>query len=90
MKIRTLALALGLLAGSSGLTLASDYCTMAPSNEWRGREDARTAAIALGYEVTDLKVEDNCFVLYSSKDGKKLEVYMDPVNLTVVRQRQLN
>lgn len=83
----TLLATLTLLAGFAGAAAASDYCTMAPSSEWRSQDDARAAATALGYEVVRVKVEDGCYELYARKDGRKLEVYMDPVKLTVVREK---
>jgi hypothetical protein len=90
MKAKTLVLALGVLAAGSGTAFASDYCTMAPSNEWRSQDDAKAAAIALGYDVANIKVEDNCYEVYARKDGKKLEVFIDPVKLTVVREKAID
>lgn len=90
MKARILLVTLGLLAAAGSSALASDYCTMAPSNEWRSQEEAKYAAAALGYEVAQMKVSDNCYEVYARKDGKKLEVYLDPVKLTVVREKSID
>lgn len=78
------------LAFSAGLAQASDddYCSRAPHSEWRTSDDAKAAAEAQGYQVSQVKVEDNCYEIYArEKGGRRMELYVDPVTLKIVKSK---
>ena len=83
-----IAVASPLVLGST-VTLASEdeICTSAPRSDWRSVDDVRAAAEALGYkDIRRVKVDDGCYEAYASdKDGRRVEVYFDPVSLKIVR-----
>ena len=87
-KLTTVAAAFAaIIAFGPSLAIASDnYCTSAPRSEWRSVDDIKTAAEALDYQVNRVKSEDSCYEIYAlDKNGKRVEVYFDPVSLNVVR-----
>lgn len=44
------------------------------------KDDLRVALESAGYKIKKLKVDGNCYEMYgTSKDGKRLEIYMDTV-----------
>ena len=66
---------------------ASPKCTTEAKEKWMS-EDAMKAKVAtLGYErIKTFKVSGNCYEIYGyTKDGKKAEVYFNPVNGDVVK-----
>ena len=66
---------------------AAPKCTAEPRDRWMS-EDAMKAKVAtLGYErIKTFKVSGNCYEIYGyTKDGKKAEVYFNPVNGDVVK-----
>ncbi len=84
----TTAIAASLALGST-MAIAGDdaRCASAPRSEWRSIDDVRTAAEALGYkDVRKIEAEDGCFEAYAfDKDGRRVEIYRDPVSLNIVR-----
>jgi hypothetical protein len=67
--------------------LAAPKCTAEPKDKWMS-EDAMKAKVAtLGYErIKTFKVSGNCYEIYGyTKDGKKAEVYFNPVNGEAVK-----
>jgi hypothetical protein len=66
---------------------ASPNCTSEAKDKWMS-EDAMKAKVAtLGYErIKTFKVSGNCYEIYGyTKDGKKAEVYFNPVSGDVVK-----
>jgi len=84
----TMAIATSLAFGST-MAIASDdaRCTSAPFSEWRSINDARAAAEALGYkDVRKMEAEDGCYEAHAfDKDNRRVEIYMDPISLKIVR-----
>ena len=66
---------------------AAPNCTTEAKDKWMS-EDAMKAKVAtLGYErIKTFKVSGNCYEIYGyTKDGKKAEVYFNPVNGDIVK-----
>lgn len=79
------AVLLGLAAsGTPALADGKKDCTTAPQASWRPEADAETAAKAAGYEVRRTKVEGTCFEVYAVKDGKRFELFYEPIELKLV------
>ena len=59
-------------------------CTGEPQAAWMSEDAARAKAAEAGYDVRDIKAEKGCFEIYAMKDGKRLELVMNPVDGTLV------
>lgn len=69
--------------------LASPACTKEPQSKWISEAAMKEKITALGY--ADIKVfkktKSGCYEIYGhTKDGRKAEVYFNPVDGTVVRE----
>lgn len=60
-------------------------CGNADPATWMTEDAAKAKGAELGYDVANIKVEDGCYELYARKDGKKFEVFLNPVSGDVVR-----
>lgn len=68
--------------------LAAPNCTAAPKAKWMPASEMQARVAQLGYKVKVFKVAGNCYEIYGwTKDGKKAEVYFNPVNGEVVKSR---
>jgi hypothetical protein len=68
---------------------ASPECTTEPESKWLSETAMKDKIAALGY--TNIKVfkktKSGCYEIYGyTKDGKKAEVYFNPVDGSVVQQ----
>lgn len=75
------------IATTPALAFASPSCTKEPKSKWM-TEDAMKAKIdALGYKVKTFEVTGNCYEIYGKdKDGKRAEVYFNPVSGDIVQK----
>ncbi len=78
------------LAFAPNMAAASDddvRCGQTSQSQWRTMDDARAAAEALGYKnIRKMEMEDGCYEAYAfDKDNRRVEIYMDPVSLKIVR-----
>ena len=82
-----LKLALLLLAATlSTSALASAQCVKHPKGEWMPEADAKARLQAQGYVIKKFKVDGQCYEIYgTNKEGKKVEIYFDAKNLSVVK-----
>ncbi|WP_026481163.1 PepSY domain-containing protein [Ahrensia sp. 13_GOM-1096m] len=87
MKKYILPIAAISLLATSGASFASEdmNCGSADKSTWMSEEAIMEKAKELGYEPAKLKVEDGCYEVYARKDGKKFEVFMNPVTAEVVK-----
>ena len=77
-----LVLSLGLAAGPS---LADDDCE-APVQQWQSREAVRQMAVAQGWQVQRLKIDDGCYEIRGTDaQGRAFEAKIDPQTLKVVK-----
>jgi hypothetical protein len=44
--------------------------------------------VAKEYEVRKVKVEDGCYELYTKKNGKKFEVFINPATLEITKIKE--
>lgn len=75
------------IGATPALALASPSCTKEPKSKWMS-EDAMKAKIdTLGYKVKTFEVTGNCYEIYGKdKDGKRAEVYFNPVSGDIVQK----
>lgn len=63
-----------------------DDCTKEPKEKWKPQAEAEAAAKTAGYSVTRSKVAGSCYEVYATdKDGKKFELFYNPVDLSLVK-----
>ena len=53
-------------------------------------QDAVRAKVrALGYRVADFEIENGCYVVeVRNKDGKEMDLYVDPVDGKIIRSER--
>ena len=86
MITRNTVVALCLLGGAAP-ALATE-CTTAPMEQWMKPEQVHKLLTEQGYDVRKVKVEDSCLEAYALKDGKRMEIYLDPVSGKIVKIKE--
>jgi hypothetical protein len=80
-------LTFAILAASSG-ALAKKNCTDQPKDKWMTEESFRKLIESKGYKISKFKQPGTCYEIYGmNKDGKKVEVYCNPVDGSVVKEQ---
>ncbi len=75
-------------ASLSASAIAAPECTKAPQEQWMSQEQMKQQVIDQGYVIKVFKVSGNCYEVYGTdKDGKKVEIYFDPTDGRIVKQR---
>ena len=81
IKLVGAALAIGVAGCSEG-----PNCTSEPQSSWISEAEMKSRVASLGYEVNEFKISGSCYEIYGwDRDGRKVEVYFDPVNGTVFK-----
>lgn len=63
----------------SAPVLASDFeCKSGPKSEWMPKEGIVKSLTTKGYEIRKVEVEEGCYEIYALKDGKRLEIFVNP------------
>lgn len=95
MQIATMAKQASFVAAALLLqvSLASAHgfkdCTTEPKDKWMSEKDAEEGVTAAGYTVSKVKVEGSCYEVYAKyKAGKKFELFINPVDLKVVKTQE--
>lgn len=71
---------------TSGVAFASDGTPAAPRDQWMTVDQIKETFTQKGYQVRQVKVEDNGYEVYAlDKDGKRFEADVDPVTGAVVK-----
>jgi hypothetical protein len=79
---------IGLLAfvGVNAVCAAQPPCTAEPRAKWMPREAVRGKIEALGYQIRDFEVENACYAVeVHDKNGKELDLYVDPMTGKIVK-----
>jgi hypothetical protein len=64
-------------------------CTSEPRLKWIERKNVRAQVQSLGYKVVEIEVENGCYTVeVRDKNGKELDLYLDPVTGKIVRQEE--
>ena len=82
--MRRLLLSLALFAP---LAYAGPECTTADASQWQDQGKFQEDLKAQGYKIKVFKVTDcNCYEIYGwDKEGRKVEIYFDPVSGKAVK-----
>ncbi len=63
------------------------YCGRT-SGQWMSKSAARAKAAQMGFNVRRVKRENGCYEIYAiSRNGARVEIYMNPVTGAVVRTK---
>ena len=81
---KTLTILAFLAALPAGAALADDDCFV-PMADWQPREAVAEFAIAQGWEVRRIKIDDGCYEIDGSDAaGRSIEVTVHPATLQVI------
>jgi len=87
MKVLKAIAIAALTLGFSGTALAGPECTTAPRAQWLSETAMRAAIEKDGYTIKTFKVSGSCYEIYGfAKDGKKVEIYFNPVDGSIVKK----
>jgi len=85
MKLKAVA-AFSILLLLPAIALASPACTKEPKTKWLSETDMQKRISDLGYKVKTFEMTGSCYEIYGwNKDGKKAEVYFNPVTGDIVK-----
>lgn len=90
MRLPLLKLAAVLLPAMAmtNAAFAAPNCTAAPKAKWMPASEMQARVAQLGYKVKVFKIAGNCYEIYGwTKDGKKAEVYFNPVSGEIVKSK---
>lgn len=84
MKHLILIIALALVGISAE---AKKNCTDQPKDKWMKEADFKTKIEGLGYKINKFKQPGSCYEIYGlNKEGKKVEIYFNPVDASIVKE----
>ncbi|MBD0785844.1 PepSY domain-containing protein [Vibrio sp. Y2-5] len=79
------------LMATSSLAMASDpVCTKQPESKWMPFDQAKQQVLDMGYKIKKFKTTSTgCYELYGyNAEGKKAEIYFNPVDMSKVKEEQ--
>ena len=68
-----------LAASSAFASTFAGECTKEPQAKWPTAASIETKAKQAGYTVAKSKVAGSCYEVYASKDGKRFELFYNPM-----------
>ena len=81
-------LAVTVLSTLAFSVMAAPDCTQEPKDKWMSEQDMKAKIEAEGYSIKRFLTSGNCYELYGkNKDGENVEIYFNPVDGTIVKQR---
>lgn len=88
MRNAPLLIAIGLLSvATPAFAESDDGCTKAPKEQWLSSDQIKAKLGEQGYSITKVETEDACAEAKGTdKDGKKVELYVDPATARVVEK----
>lgn len=76
-------LATSLVLFTTNIALAKKSCTDQPKDKWMSEADFKKKVEAEGFKIKTFKQPGTCYEIYGTdKDGKKVEIYFNPVDGT--------
>jgi hypothetical protein len=85
-----LAAALAALA-VTGPSLASETCTTEPQSKWLSHAEISAKLKQQGFDVSRLEADRSCYeVKARDAQGRRVELYVDPVTARIVRSEAKN
>ncbi len=83
--MKTLLLALSLLAGAAMAQEHKEKCDPVPQEEWRPQAELERMLVNKGWKIARVKITNGCYEVYArdAKNAKK-EVFFHPKTLQLV------
>lgn len=67
---------------------AKKECTTEPKEKWMSEEALKKKVETEGYKISKFKQPGSCYEIYgTNKDGKKVEIYFNPVDGSIVKEK---
>lgn len=88
IKASTLTLSLGMLLSASAARATEQTCPYYGPQEWMPRAAAEAKARELGHEKFFVQPDGGCWTIYTTKDGSRWRIMIDPKTGAIVRQGQ--
>lgn len=86
--MRNYLLAIMSLMLASGVAFAKKDCTDQPKEKWMSEADFKKKVEAEGYTIAKFKQPGTCYEIYgTNKEGKKVEIYFNPVDGSVKKEK---
>lgn len=87
MSILKISAVAAVIVAFTGTAMAGPQCTTAPQAQWMTEAAMRAKIEKDGYTIKTFKVSGNCYEIYGfTKDGKKVEIYFNPVDGSIVKK----
>ncbi len=87
MQVRFLP-TLAILLAASSASAEEQLCKNAPRDMWLSKEQIKAKVEAMGYTKVRIGTEHGCYEAHAtSKDGKRLEIYLEPTTGQVVKTK---
>jgi hypothetical protein len=68
--------------------IAAPECTQEPKEKWLSASDMRAKIVSEGYSIKRFLTSGTCYEIYGkNKQGKNVEIYFNPVDGKIVKQR---
>jgi len=68
--------------------LGKKSCTDEPKSKWMTEEAFKQKVTSEGYTIRKFKQPGTCYEIYGKdKDGNKVEIYFNPVDGSIVKQK---
>lgn len=82
-------LSLAVVAAVGSLpAIAGPKCTDAPRSQWLPEATMQARILKAGYTIDKFKVSGQCYEIYGlDKAGNRVEIYFDPTDGRIVKQR---
>jgi hypothetical protein len=87
-KASAVALAVTMLLPVSAVHATEQTCPYYAPQDWMPRESAEAKARELGYEKFFVQPDGGCWTIYTTKDGSRWRIMIDPKTGAIVRQGQ--
>ncbi len=87
MKSQIVAVAFAVAIGTAIPAMAGTYapgCTKEPQAAWKPVDTSAAKAVSLSYAVSKTKTTGTCHEIYVTKDGRKFELFFNPVTNDLV------
>ncbi len=71
---------------TSTYAAAKKECTSEPKAKWMSEEAFKAMVVKKGYKIDKFKQPGTCYEIYGTNaEGKKVEIYFNPVNGDIVK-----
>ena len=87
-KMIARALGLGLALSISAVHATDQTCPYTAPTDWLPRASAEAKAREFGYEKFFVEPDGGCWTIYTTKDGMRWKIMLDPKTGAIVRQGQ--